>query len=152
MAKPMNIDAILNTAIAREEESYKFYKDVSDKAKNKAVKDAFKELAGDELGHKDFLKNCLKDPSLLKKLPVPKDYKVAEATELPKLSIDMKLADAIALAMKKEQGAAEFYQKLAKTAADSKYKETFLGLANMEIGHKTRIEDLFMTIGYAEVY
>ena len=152
MGQSMNISSILDAAVEREEEAYKFYKDVAERAKPRAVKDAFQELARDELGHRDFLKNCQKDPSLLNKLPVPKDYKVAEATESPRLSVDMKLVDAIALAMKREQEAAEFYQKLAKTAADSKYQETFRGLATMELGHKTRIEALFMDMGYPEVW
>ena len=89
---------------------------------------------------------------LLNKLPIPIDYKIAEATDSPALSFDMKLADAIALAMKKELSAAEFYKGLAKTATDSKFKETFLELANMELGHKTRIENLFIEVGYPEVF
>jgi bifunctional DNase/RNase len=36
---------------------------------------------------------------------MPPDYKVAESVELPEITIDMKPADAIALAMKKEQQA-----------------------------------------------
>ncbi len=152
MKESMDIDAILNAAVKREEEAYKFYKKVAERMSNKTVKEAFQQLSGDELGHKDFLKNCLKDPGLLKKLPVPEDYKVAEATKLPPLSIDMKPADAMALAMKKEQGSVEFYTKLAKTATDAKYKETFQSLANMELGHKTRIESLFVNIGYPEVF
>ncbi|HNR13717.1 MAG TPA: ferritin family protein [Thermodesulfobacteriota bacterium] len=152
MKESMDINSILNAAIKREEEAYKFYKDVAERMDNKAVREAFQQFAEDELGHKDFLKNCLKDPSLLKNLPVPKDYKVAEATEAPLLSVDMKPADAMALAMKKEQEAAEFYLKLAKTAVNSQYQEAFRGLANMELDHKTRIEALFVGIGYPEVF
>jgi rubrerythrin len=152
MKESTNINPILNAAIKREEEAYRFYKDVAERTNNKAVRETFQQLAEDELGHKDFLKSCLNDSSLLKKLPVPKDYKVAEATEAPLLSVGMKPADAMALAMKKEQESAELYLKLAKTAVDSKYQETFRGLANMELGHKTRIEALFVNIGYPEVF
>lgn len=152
MKESMSINSILNVAVKREEEAHKFYQDVAERMSNKAVKEAFQQFAKDELGHKEFLKNCLKDPSLLQKLPVPKDYKVAEATEEVALSVDMKPAEAMALAMKKEQGAADFYRKIAKTADDSKYKETFLGLANMELGHKAKMEALFVDIGYPEVF
>ncbi len=152
MSKLDSINAILNTAIGREEEAYKFYKDVAERTDNPTVKETFLKFAGEELGHRDFLRECQKDSSLLKKVTMPKDYKVAEATETPLLSIDMKPAEALALAMKKEQQAAEFYKKLAKAAVDPKYKETFQSLANMELGHKARIEDLFVNIGYPEAF
>ncbi len=83
---------------------------------------------------------------------MPVDYRVAEATETPLLSMEMKPSEAIALAMKKEQESAEFYLKLAKSAVDSKLQEIFRGLVNMELGHKTRIEELFVDIGYPEVW
>lgn len=152
MSEAKGINEILNIAIGREEEAYSFYKDVAERTDNPAVRDTFRKFAGDELGHKDFLMKCLKDSSLLKKIAVPKDYKVAEATEAPRLSIDMKPAEALALAMKKEQEAAEFYRKLNKSAVDPKYKEIFQNLVNMELGHKARIEALFVDIGYPEVF
>ena len=152
MAKPMDLSAILDLAIQREEEAYRFYGDVAKRMKNAAVKEAFTQLAKDELGHKAFLQGCLKDPKILGKLPVPADYKIAEATSDPELSVDMKPAAAMALAMKKEQSAAEFYQGLARAATDAALKATFEGLAKMELGHKVRIEEMFVNVGYPEVF
>lgn len=86
------------------------------------------------------------------KIQAPPDYKVAETTELPKLSIDMKPADAIALAMKKEQQAVEFYRALGESATDASVKKIFENLTNMELGHKHRLENVFVEIGYPEVF
>ncbi len=152
MKDSVNVNAILNSAIEREEESYAFYSDVARRMHDQAIKDTFQELAKDELGHKDFIKKCMKDQNLLRNLPVPQDWKLAEATEGPVLSVQMKPKDAIALAMKKEQGAAEFYSKLAAGAVDSKYRETFKGLATMELGHKAHLESIFVDIGFPEVW
>ena len=148
----MNVNTIIEGAIASEVEAHEFYAKVSERSTNASVKRTFAELAADELSHKRFLEGCRIDPTQLKKIQTGPDYKVAEATALPDLSIDMKPADALALAMKKEEQAARFYEGLAKTATDAVTRSMFENLARMEIGHKTRIEDLFVNIGYPEVF
>lgn len=152
MGSTLDIKAIFDAAIAREEEAHAFYREVADRVSDRTVKQTFLELAQDELGHRTFLESCLKDPGLLVKLPVPRDYKVAEATAEPALSTDMKPADALALAMKKEQRAAQFYQALAEASSDAVTQSMFANLARMELGHKTRLENLFVDIGYPEVF
>ncbi|HOC44213.1 MAG TPA: ferritin family protein [Thermoanaerobaculales bacterium] len=152
MAGNLEIKSVLDLAIGREEEAFRFYSEVSGRVENPGVKEIFDQLAKDELGHKVFLQACLKDPELASKLPVPTDYKIAEATAEPSLSIDMKPADALAVAMKKELGAAEFYQDLARSASDATLTAMFENLARMELGHKSRIEHMFVDIGYPEVF
>lgn len=152
MESTPDIKAILDAAVLREEEAHAFYRDVAARVSNPTVQQTFVELAQDELGHKVFLQACLQEPGLLLRLPVPRDYKVAEATAEPALSTDMKPADALALAMKKEQRAAQFYQALAEASPDAVTQSMFANLARMELGHKTRLENLFVDIGYPEVF
>jgi len=152
VATNIEIVAILEAAIRDEEQAYEFYTEVAERATNPVVRQTFSELAGDELGHKVFLTGCLNDECMMRDFPVGPDYKVAEATPLPDLSIDMTPADAIALAMKKEEQAARGYEALANTAPDADRKKVFDNLAKMEIGHKTRLESLFMDVGYPEVF
>jgi rubrerythrin len=152
MAKTVDIKSILDAAIVREEEAFAFYSRASERMTNRTVKEIFDQLGKDELCHKTFLQACLKDTQLAAKLPTPADYKVAEATAEPTLSIDMKPADALALAMKKEQHAVDFYQGLAKVASDATFRAMFENLARMELGHKTRLENMFVDIGYPEAF
>ncbi len=152
VADSVDITGILEAAICSEEEAYEFYTQVAERAANPVVRQTFAELAGDELGHKVFLQGCLKDECMLKEFPVGPDYKVAEATPLPDLSIDMTPADALALAMKKEEQAAREYEALAAIAPNADARKVFENLSRMEIGHKTRIENLFVDIGYPEVF
>ena len=147
------LDELLTTAIAREVEANAFYRQVAERSANPDVRSAFSELAAEELGHKNLLEGARRDPNLIKRFSAPAaDYKVAEATALPTLSIDMKPADAIALAMKKEQQAVEFYLDLAARASDPELVKSLTALANMEKGHKTRLEDVFVQIGYPEAF
>ena len=147
------LDDLLSTAIAREVEANAFYRQVAERSANPNVRSVFAELAAEELGHKNLLEGVRRDPNLIRRFSAPAaDYKVAEATALPALSVDMKPADAIALAMKKEQQAVEFYLDLAARASDSELVKSLNALANMEKGHKTRLEDVFVQIGYPEVF
>jgi rubrerythrin len=147
------LDALLATAIAREVEANTFYRGVAERSTDPAVKEIFTGLAVEELGHREYLETISGDPQILGCLEAPEDdYGVAEATELAPLTFDMKPADAFALAMKKEQRAAEFYTRLARSATDPGVKEAFEGLANMEKRHKTRLEGLFVQVGYPEVF
>jgi len=147
------LDDLLTTAIAREVEANAFYRQVAERSTDPNVRTIFAELAAEELGHKNLLEGVRRDPNLIGRFFAPAaDYKVAEATALPALSIDMKPADAIALAMKKEQQAVELYLELAARASDSEMVKSFNALANMERGHKTRLEDVFVQIGYPEVF
>jgi rubrerythrin len=93
------------------------------------------------------------DPTALMKIDAPsRDWKVAEGETLPKLSTDMKPRDAIALAMKKEQQAVEFYRALSAASSDAEVKGLFDNLSRMELGHKRRLETIFVDIGYPEVF
>jgi len=152
MAKDTEVAQALATAIGREEEAHRFYSDVAARAGNPAVKETFLALAKDELGHKTFLEGARQDLRLLDKLPAVPDYKVAEATAQPTLSVEMKPADAFALAMKKEEEAARFYEGLAESAKDPQLRAMFGNLARMELGHKSRMESLFVAVGYPEAF
>jgi rubrerythrin len=149
----MDIEQIFSAAIEREIEANQFYAGVAKSAANDSVRQIFTELARDELGHKELLERFKHDPTLDMRIAAPsQDFKIAEATESPRLSIEMKPADAIALAMKKEQQAVEFYRGLARSAKDSVTREMLESLANMELGHKHRLETVFVDIGYPEAF
>ncbi|MCU0857206.1 MAG: ferritin family protein [Pontiellaceae bacterium] len=147
------IQNILQAAVRREEEANEFYTRMAARCKDAFVRQLFTQLAGDELGHKAFLLGCLNDPDLLKKLSVPVDCKVAEATPaVDGADANLKAADAVALAMKREQSAVEHYQQLAASAQSDDYRRAFEGLANMELNHKKKLEDAFINVGYPEVF
>jgi len=81
-----------------------------------------------------------------------KDYKVAESINKPKLSMSMKPADAIALAVKNEQEAMEMYKEMASCSTDAGQKKMFQSLANMEQGHKVKLEDTFTNMAFPEAW
>jgi rubrerythrin len=143
---------IISTAIDREVEAYTFYRGIADKVKDKALKSLFDELAGEEKKHREFLQGMLtKDVSKMK-FDASHDYKVADALPSPALSMDMKPIEGIVISIKKELEAMQMYSQLAKLASDNETQLLFSQLANMERGHKARLEDLYTNMAFPEVW
>ncbi len=142
---------IISFAVGNEIEAYEFYKGVSEKTADSNLKAIFKDLAFEEKKHKDSLEALLSQAKPLH-FDETKDYKVSETLDKPKLTLGMKPADAIALAMKNEEEAMHMYSSLAIASSDSEQKEMFQSLARMEQGHKAKLEDMYTSIAFPEVW
>ena len=151
----MNLDQykeIIEFAIAGEKEAQEFYTVAAYKTDDPYLKKMFEQFAKDEKGHEKILKGILSKGAINLYFDESTDYKVAETVDTPKLTTDMKPADAIALAMKKEEEAMKQYTDLAEACKDPGQKIVFLDLASMERGHKLKMEKAFVDIGYTEVW
>jgi rubrerythrin len=147
------IERLFRIAIDRELEANRFYTDLSKKVTDLNIQAIFNDLAAQEMGHYELLEKLRSDPSLEMKFRAPaQDWQIAEAEDEPSLNANMKPRDAIALAMKKEQRAAEFYKAMSAQAGDGETKAIFNNLANMELGHKHQLEEAFIDVGYPEVF
>lgn len=143
---------IVDMAIANEIEAWQFYQAVSEKIKEPQIKEMFQGFAREEKGHEQLLRDILSKGTMSLNFKEKTDYKVAETVDEPRLSLDMKPADAIALAMKKEERAMKEYNWIAQGCEDESEKKVFLDLAAMERGHKLQLEQMFVDIGYPEVW
>jgi rubrerythrin len=143
---------IISTAIEREVEAYTFYRTISDKVKDAALKKLFGELAGEETQHREFLQGMLAKDVTKMHFDAKKDYKVVNAMPSPPLSADLKPLDGLVLAIKKELEAMQMYTQLAGLSSDTEQKFLFTQLANMESGHKSRLEDLYTNMAFPEVW
>ncbi|MGE5678225.1 MAG: ferritin-like domain-containing protein [Pseudomonadota bacterium] len=143
---------IISDAVKSEEAAYGFYSDVARKASDKSISAIFGNFAAEELAHKVLLEGYLSRGTSALKFDTVSDYKVSETVDKPVLSVDMRPAEAIALAMKNEEEAMNMYTEFANLSTDSEQKEAFLGLARMEQGHKAKLEDLYVGIAYTEVW
>ncbi|MFY9800049.1 MAG: ferritin family protein, partial [Methanoregula sp.] len=143
---------IISTAIDREVEAYTFYRTISDKVKDSVLKNLFDELAGEEKQHREFLQGMLSKDVTKMHFDPKKDYKVVNAMPSPPLSVDMKPLDGLVIAIKKELEAMQMYTQLANLSAETEQKLLFSQLANMESGHKARLEDIYTNMAFPEVW
>ncbi|MEN6444262.1 MAG: ferritin family protein [Methanoregula sp.] len=143
---------IISTAIDREVEAYTFYRTISDKVKDLALKKLFGELAGEEKQHREFLQGMLAKDVVKMHFDAKADYKVADTLKSPPLTADMKPVDGLVVAIKKELEAMQMYTQLANLSTVTEQKFLFSQLANMESGHKARLEDLYIEMAFPEAW
>jgi rubrerythrin len=143
---------IIKEAIANEIEAMKFYQDAADTLKEPYLQKLFASLAEEEKKHRDILSGIFKSNTIQSYFSETRDYKVAETMDEPGLSMDMKPADAFALAMKKEEAAMKQYTRMAELCDDEAKRQVFLDLAAMERDHKLKMESAFIDVGYPEVW
>ncbi|UFS70237.1 ferritin family protein [Geomonas sp. RF6] len=142
---------IIASAVENEVEAFEFYTSAGEKVADATLKATFKDLAAEELKHREFLQGLLSQPQPLS-FDAAQDYKVAESIDKPKLTVWMKPADAIALAMKNEEEAMVMYAELAKASADESQKAMFQSLSRMEQGHKVKLEAVYNDLAFAETW
>ncbi len=143
---------IIKFAMENEVEAQKFYEEAAQKVENTQLKEMFADFAEEEKRHREILKQVYISNRMGDYFSEGQDYHVAEDVDLPELTTDMTPADAIALAMKKEEAAVIQYTALAEACPEPDKKKIFLDLAAMEKGHKRRMENAFVDIGFPEVW
>jgi rubrerythrin len=152
--EPMTVEGIIQQAIRFEEDAYDFYTGTSEMVKLPHVKDMLKDLASDEVKHKEKLEELLVGDTerivAAKQRQQIQDLKLADYLVAPPLDEDATIQDVLMIAMQREKNSHEFYNLMAGIAASEAAKELFQFLAQEELGHKNRIEILYDDIIYQE--
>ncbi|MBN1151117.1 ferritin family protein [candidate division WOR-3 bacterium] len=143
---------ILKKAIKNEIEAYIFYDSVAKKVKEESMKSLFSDLAQEEKNHRTLLESYLENPSKPLVFQEGQDYKVSESVDLPPLTSDMSPAEAVSLAMKKEEEAMKTYEQFADLSKDEEQAGIFRNLANMEKGHKAKLEGMYTNMAFPEAW
>ena len=143
---------VISDAINKEVEAYTFYRGIADKVKDAALKSLFAELSGEEKQHREFLQGMLTKDVTKMHFDAKVDYKIVNAMPSPPLSADMKPLDGIVVSIKKELEAMQMYSQMAKLATDNETQLLFSQLANMERGHKARLEDIYTNMAFPEAW
>ena len=145
-------DEIMKKAIQSEIEAQQFYTAVAAKVQDLHLKEMFTGFVDEEKRHEKILEGFrTKGAGHLRFKEVP-DFKIAETLEAPSPSVDMKPADALALAVKNEEAAMKQYSELAAACSDAEQAAVFQELAAMERDHKHKMETAFTDVGYPEVW
>ncbi len=143
----------ISDAIQGEIAARTFYEDVSHGLKDDYLKGIFQEFAKEEGKHEVILTKILNQENITAShFNCDKDFKVAETIEMPEVTPQMDLKNAIGLAMKNEELAMKKYTALAENCEDPELKLVFQDLASMERDHKFKMEQNFVDVAYPEVW
>jgi rubrerythrin len=142
---------VIKSAIAQEEVAHEFYRRLADFMEQAETKETFQYLAREELEHKHFLESCI-TPLGCKLVGSPKDTRLKELLEVPAIHQDMSPKEALAVAMKQEEVAHQFYQALAALQPPGEIRDFLEKMAKVELGHKAKIEYIYDNTAFPEAW
>jgi rubrerythrin len=146
----MDVKELIIKAAEEEDKSYKFYMDALDLTSDSAAKVWLRELAEEELKHKDMLQRF--DTSKIKTFKPDKtqDLHITEYLVDKDVTDIRDFQDVLIVAMKKEQKAYNFYVSMAKSSDSEDMRNLCKILAQEELKHKHKIELYYDDIIFKE--
>lgn len=152
-----SFEEVISYAISRETQAANFYEIYGEKAEKLATKSMFKELAAEEKKHKKLLEEfTLEQLKNFKPLKL-EDLGLSAIIKDAKFSQDMEYADALRMAIKREEESIKLYRVLAdETLKDetacktpegrNQLKKLFDFLVEQEKQHKNKLEAEYDTV------
>ncbi|MFW9868317.1 MAG: ferritin family protein [Candidatus Thorarchaeota archaeon] len=142
-----SFEKMVSLAIQREQEAYDFYMKASEDSELKASAKLLKDLANQEVIHKQKLEQALKEG-------VCDTFTCSSVEELEKLDLDQYLVDVplspssspqdvLIVAIKKEAAANNFYKALSELTTSAAHRSVFEALAKEEDMHKARLQNMY---------
>ncbi|NHJ14113.1 MAG: hypothetical protein EAX95_10585 [Candidatus Thorarchaeota archaeon] len=142
-----SFEKLISLAIQREEEAYEFYTKAAQNAELPSSAKLLKELAKQEVGHKQKLEEALGGGVCDTFTCSTVDE--FESHDLSKYLLDIPLEpsstsqDILIVAIKREENARDFYKALSELTGDSSNRTVFETLAKEEQIHKERLESIY---------
>lgn len=142
-----SFDKLISLAIQREEEAYEFYVKAAEYAELPSSKQLLKELAKQEEGHKKKLLSALSG-GVCETFSC-NTIEEFEGHDLSRYLIEIPLEagsnsqDILIVAIKREEGARDFYKSLSELTTSTSHRTVFESLAKEEQNHKDRLESIY---------
>ena len=148
----IKFDAIIEKAIANEEEATQFYLKLSEIVADKMAKDTLLYLAGEEKQHKKYLLHYRQEGFIGNAADNDEagNNKIAEFLQSPQVKADMDSKEVYLLAAARELNSYNFYKGLAALHPDGEIKQMLLKMANQEIKHKEKVEYLYANTAFVQ--
>ncbi len=136
---------VLDTAIYKEIASQAVYEAAQQQTDDPAARELLKELASQEVGHAEKLKQ-LKEKGAAEPFwhrDKIADLKISNYLTGGETLEGAGLQDTLIFAMKREEESAAFYRKMTGAMREEEARQLCAGLANEELEHKKRLEVLY---------
>jgi rubrerythrin len=133
-------DEILEMAVAREVDAYRFYLALVERVENRRIRKVFEMLAAEELEHKAKIElEIMKTGRVVKEDKPPAGFHDQQPDYAPAV-IDMNYKDVLLMGIQKEEASIRLYVDMAEMTSDAHSKEILFALAQEEAGHKQRFQ------------
>lgn len=141
--KFVTLDEVVKFAIEREDTAYKLYKRAAEISTSIASKKMFEEMAQEEATHKDVFVKIDEDKAEDHKLCTLPESSIAQYLADVPLRPDLSYSEILAFALKTEENAYQLYKAAAGMTDDPKLQKVLMTFADVELGHRRRIEAIY---------
>ncbi len=141
--KFVTLDEVIKFAVEREDTAYKLYKRAAELSTSIASKKMFEELAAEEATHKDVFSKIDEDKAENHKLCKLPESSIAKYLADVPFRADLSYSEILAYALKTEENAYQLYKAAAGMTDDPKLQKVLLSFADVELGHRRRIEAIY---------
>lgn len=143
MDKFVTLDDVIKFAVEREETAYQLYKRAAELSTSIASRKMFEELAEEEATHKDvFSKIDVEKAEQHKLCTLPESSIAKYLADIP-FRADLTYSEILAFALKTEENAYQLYKAAAGMTDDPKLQKVLMNFADVELGHRRRLEVIY---------
>ncbi len=141
-----SFERLIALAIEREEEAFEFYIEASKRSELSSSARLLKELADQELKHKEKLLNALKQNVCNTFNCTAREI---EDRGLSKYLLEIPLTpsstpqEVLLVAIKREEASFHFYESLSEMTGSGSHRKVFETLAREELKHKERLQQIY---------
>jgi rubrerythrin len=139
----VTLEEVIKFAVEREDTAYKLYKRAAELSTSIAAKKMFEELAQEEATHKDVFVKIDEEKAENHKLCTLPESSIAKYLADVPFRADLSYSEILAFALKTEENAYQLYKAAAGMTDDSKLQKVLMNFADVELGHRRKIELLY---------
>ncbi|MEI6306799.1 MAG: ferritin family protein [Deltaproteobacteria bacterium] len=141
--KFVTLEEVIKFAVDREDTAYKLYKRAAELSTSIASRKMFEELATEEAAHKDVFSKIDEDKAESHKVCKLPESSVAKYLADVTFRENMTYSEILAYALKTEDNAYQLYKTAAGMTDDPKLQKVLMNFADVELGHRRKIEALY---------
>lgn len=141
--KFVTLEDVITFAVEREETAFKLYTRAAELSTNIASKKMFQELAQEEATHKEVFVKIDEDKAESHKLCTLPESSIAKYLVDVPFKPDMNYSQIISSALKTEENAYQLYKAAAGMTDDPKLQKLLMNFADVELGHRRRLEAIY---------
>lgn len=143
MEKFVTLDDVIKFAVEREDTAYNLYKRAAELSTSISSKKMFEELAAEEATHKDVFVKIDADKAEQHKLCTLPESSIAKYLADITFRADLTYSEILAFALKTEENAYQLYKAAAGMTDDPKLQKVLMNFAEVELGHRRKIEAIY---------
>ncbi len=139
----VTLEQVIKYAVEREEAAFQLYTKAAAMSTDIAAKKMFQEMAAEEAGHKEvFGRMDLEKADSYKATTIP-DMKIGKYLVDVPMKPNMTYQEILTYAIKAEEHAYQLYTMAADSTADPELQKVLRVFADVEKGHKIKVENLY---------